>query len=78
MGEKDEEKYFGEIISKDGRNLKNIKARICKRKGIVRKIMAILESILFGNHIFKWQDFSGIVCSPVATVKPGTILKKLN
>ena len=43
MEEKDEEKYLGDVISKDGRNLKNIKARINKGKGIVKKILNILE-----------------------------------
>ena len=37
MEEKEEEKYLGDVISTDGRNLKNIKARIAKGKGIVNK-----------------------------------------
>ena len=32
-----DEKYLGEIISKDGRNIKNIKARVDKGKGIIKK-----------------------------------------
>ena len=52
MEEKDEEKYLGDIISKDGRNLKNIKARVNKGKGIVRKI---LKEYLLGDYIFKLQ-----------------------
>ena len=51
--EKEEEKYLGDIISKDGRNLKNIKSRISKGKGIVTKIMSILESIPFGKYYFE-------------------------
>ena len=39
MEEKEDEKYLGDIVSKDGRNLKNIKSRINKGKGIVSKIM---------------------------------------
>ena len=50
MEEKEDEKYFGDIVSKDGRNIKNIKARINKGKGIVSKIMSILETIPFGRH----------------------------
>ena len=37
--DKSEEKYLGDIISQDGRNLKNIKARVEKGKGIVVKIL---------------------------------------
>ena len=50
MEEKSEEKNLGDIISNDGRNLKNIKARVSKGKGIVSKIMSIIDSIPFGNH----------------------------
>ena len=53
MEEKSEEKYLGDIISNDGRNLKNIKARVSKGKGIVSKIMSIIDSIPFGNHYFE-------------------------
>jgi hypothetical protein len=53
MEEKHEEKYLGDVISKDGRNLKNIKARISKGKGIVRKILNILEGIPFGKLYFQ-------------------------
>lgn len=48
-----EEKYLGDIISKDGRNLKNIKARVDKGKGIVKKIMNVLEGIPFGKLYFQ-------------------------
>ena len=36
-GRKDGGKYLGDVISTDGRNLKNIKGRIAKGKGIVSK-----------------------------------------
>ena len=49
----DEEKYLGDIISKDRRNLKNIKARVNKGKGIVKRIMDILEGIPFGKLYFQ-------------------------
>ena len=48
-----EEKYLGDIISSDGRNIKNIKARISKGKGIIKKIMNILNSIPFGKLYFQ-------------------------
>ena len=53
MEEKDEEKYLGDVISKDGRNLKNIKARINKGKGIVKKILNILEGIPVGKLYYQ-------------------------
>ena len=53
MEEKDEEKYLGDVISNDGRNIKNIKARIAKGKGIVTKILTMLEGIPFGQHYFE-------------------------
>ena len=42
MEETSEEKYLGDLISTDGRNLKNIKARISKGKGIVKKLCSRL------------------------------------
>ena len=53
MEEKDEEKYLGDIISKDGQNLKNIKAKVNKGKEIVRKILNIPEGIPFGRLYFQ-------------------------
>ena len=53
MEEKDEEKYLRDIISKDGRNLKNIQARVNKGKGIVKKISNILEDVPFGKLFLK-------------------------
>ena len=51
--EKSEEKYLGDVISTDGKNIKNIKARISKGKGIVNKILTILDGIPFGRHYFE-------------------------
>ena len=45
-----EEKYLGDVISTDGRNLKNIKARIAKGKGIVSKIFTMLDGIPWNKH----------------------------
>ena len=35
-----EEKYLGDLLSSDGRNVKNIKSRIDRGKGIVSKIIS--------------------------------------
>ena len=53
MEEKEEEKYLGDVISTDGRNLKNIKARIAKGKGIANTIITMLDDIPFGKHYFE-------------------------
>ena len=34
MEEKSEEKYLGDVISTDGKNIKNVKSRVSKGKGI--------------------------------------------
>ena len=51
--DKSEEKYLGDIVSQDGRNLKNIKARVEKGKGIVVKILSILDTFHFGSYYFE-------------------------
>ena len=53
MEEKMSEKYLGDIISIDGRNIKNIKARIAKGKGIANKINTMLDAIPLGKHYFE-------------------------
>ena len=53
MEEKQEEKYLGDVISVDGRNIKNVKARVAKGKGIAKKILTILEGIPFGDFYFE-------------------------
>ena len=50
MEEKEDDKYLGDVISKDGKNIKNIKARIGKGTGIVNKILTMLDGIHFGKH----------------------------
>jgi hypothetical protein len=42
-----------DVISNDGRNIKDIKARIAKGKGIVTKILTMLEGNPFGKHYFE-------------------------
>ena len=51
--EKIEEKYLGDVISSDGKNMKNIKARIAKGKGIVMRILKNLENVPLGKHNFE-------------------------
>ena len=51
--EANQEKYLGDIIDKDGKNIKNIKARVDKGKGIVTRIMMMLEGIPFGKYYFE-------------------------
>ena len=51
--QKDEEKYLGDVLSVDGKNLKNIKTRINKGKGVVNRIMTMLNGIPFGKQYFK-------------------------
>ena len=46
-------KYLGDVISKDGRNLKNIQARVNKGVGIVKKILTMLDGIPFGKFYFE-------------------------
>ena len=53
MEESDEEKYLGDIITKDGRNLKNIQSRINKGKGKVKRISEILNGVPFGKLYFQ-------------------------
>ena len=50
---KEEEKYLGDIISSDGRNIKNIKARVAKGKGTIIRIISILEGIPFGRYYYE-------------------------
>ena len=50
MVERDEEKYLGDIFSKDGTNKKNIEARKCKGFGIISDILSILNDIPLGRN----------------------------
>ena len=53
MEDVSDEKYLGDIISKDGKNSKNIKARVARAKGSVKQIMEILDNICFGPYQFQ-------------------------
>ena len=47
------ERYLGDVISANGQNLKNIKARIAKGKGIVNKIVTMIDGFHFGKQYFE-------------------------
>ena len=53
MKESDDEKYLGDVIANDGRNIKNIKARVNKGIGIINKIISMLDAIPMGSHYFE-------------------------
>ena len=53
MEEKEDERYLGDVVSTDGRNIKNIKARVNKGTGITRKILTLLDGIPFGKFHFE-------------------------
>ena len=53
MEEKSEEKYLGDVISIDGKNIENIKTRVTKGRGIVNRIITILDAIPLGRRYFK-------------------------
>ena len=46
----DKDTYLGDIISKDGKNIKNIMARKAKGHGIINQISAMLEDICYGPY----------------------------
>ena len=53
ISESEDEKYLGDIISKNAKNAKNISAQKCKSIGISRKIMSSLQDIYFGKFHFE-------------------------
>ena len=53
MDSSEEEKYLGDLISADGSNAKNIKARKDKGFGISDQIISMLTDICFGPHFFQ-------------------------
>ena len=48
-----EEKYLGDIISIDGKNTKNIAARVAKAQGIIKQVRTMLEEMVFGSFVFE-------------------------
>ena len=53
MEEKEEQMYLGDVISADGKHLKNVKARKNKALGAIDQIMQILETVFFGKFHFE-------------------------
>ena len=53
MEEKYEERYLGDIISTDGKNIKNIKARVTKGKYTINRIFTILDAIPLGRRYYE-------------------------
>ena len=53
MEEVSEDKYLGDILSEDGKNLKNIIARRNRGTGSVNQILSILDEICFGKYFFE-------------------------
>ena len=47
MEQKEEEKYLDDVISMDGKNIKNTKDRFAKGTGIVNKIMTTIWKAIF-------------------------------
>ena len=48
-----QEKYLGDVITVDGRNIQNIKSRVAKATGIISKILLILDGIPFGQYFLR-------------------------
>ena len=53
MENKENEKYLGDILSTDGRNIKNVKARVSIGTSIISRILAMLEGIPFGPFYYQ-------------------------
>ena len=53
MEEMKNDKYLGHIVSRDGRNIENIKSRVNKGTGIVNKIITMLDGIPFGKFYYE-------------------------
>ena len=53
METKQEQMYLGDIISNDGKHIKNIQHRKNKGLGTINQIMDILGSVYFGKYYFE-------------------------
>ena len=53
MEETEQQKYLGDIVSQDGRNIKNFKMRVIKGIGIAKNILNMLEGIYFGKYHYE-------------------------
>ena len=61
MGVTQEQVYLGDVISVDGKQTKNVKARKKKGLGTINQIMDILQSVFFGKYQVKSIALSFIV-----------------
>ena len=48
----DKEKYVGDVITSDGKHVKNVEARRSKGMGIISEITSILDGLCLGAHYF--------------------------
>ena len=53
MDEVTDEKYLGDVLSADGKNLKNITTRRNKSIGTRNQIMGILQDVYYGRYYFQ-------------------------
>ena len=53
MEKVNQDTHLGDILGSDGRNKININDRACKGRGIMNKILNILETVSFGYHYFR-------------------------
>ena len=53
MKRKSEQTYLGDVLSADGRHLKNVQARKSKSLGTINQIMQILQNVFFGKYYFE-------------------------
>ena len=44
---------MGDVVSRDGSNLKNVRSRVGKGIGIISQIMSILETVSFRKYYFQ-------------------------
>ena len=53
MHNEDNEKYLGDIVTNDGKNKKNIRARVNKGRGIANDLLETLVKMLAGAEHHK-------------------------
>ena len=61
MGQVSEDTYLGDIVSRDGRNLKNVRSRVGKGIGIISQIMSILETVQLAVTLRETMFLNGIL-----------------
>jgi hypothetical protein len=53
MGQVSEDTYLGDVVSRDGSNLENVRSRVGKGIVIISQIINILETVSFGKYYFQ-------------------------